>query len=208
VGPQQLRKYVADVVRVTREKVVRYGLTYFWIGALLALPALPGLFRDRKMRLLLITFMLVSAGAVVVIWSNAHYAAPLTCIVVALIVQAVRYLRTVRIRAWPVGTALARAIVLLLVLDTSINAARGICDPLIWPCEGDPSRTAVISKLEHTPGKHLVMVRYEEENHNIHDEWSTTARTSMARKFSGPVSSMQYKMRSSSPTSKIEKSGW
>jgi hypothetical protein len=24
--------------------------------------------------------------------------------------------------------------------------------------------------LEHTPGKHLVMVRYEDE-HNIHDEW-------------------------------------
>jgi hypothetical protein len=71
----------------------------------------------------------------------------------------------------PVGVALSRAIVLLLVLDTSINTARGICDPLVWPCEGDPSRAAVISKLEHTPGKHLVMVRYEKDNHNIHDEW-------------------------------------
>src|SRR6266404_5767152 len=161
----------ADMVRVTREKVVRYGLTYFWIGALLALPAIPSLFRDRKMRLLLITFLLVTVGALVVIWSNAHYAAPLTCLVFALIVQANRYLRTFRIKARPVGIALSRAIVLLLVLDTGINTARGICDPLLWPCEGDPSRAAVISKLEHTPGKHLVMVRYEEDNHNIHDEW-------------------------------------
>jgi len=39
MGAQQLRKYVADIVRVTREKFVRYGLTYFWIGALLAVPA-------------------------------------------------------------------------------------------------------------------------------------------------------------------------
>jgi hypothetical protein len=160
-----------DIVRVTKEKVVRYGLTYFWIGVLLALPAVPFLFRNRKMRLLLITFLLVTAGALVVIWSNAHYAAPLTCVVLALIVQAIRYLRTVRMKQRPVGVALSRAIVLLLVLDTSINTARGICDPLVWPCEGDPSRAAVISKLEHTPGKHLVMVRYEKDNHNIHDEW-------------------------------------
>jgi hypothetical protein len=160
-----------DIVRVTREKFVRYGLTYFWIGALLAVPAVPFLFRNRKIRLPLITFLLVTVGALVVIWSNAHYAAPLTCLVFALIVQAIRYLRTFRIKARPVGIALSRSIVLLLVLDTGINTARGICDPLLWPCEGDPSRAAVISKLEHTPGKHLVMVRYEEDNHNIHDEW-------------------------------------
>src|SRR6266404_2593777 len=160
-----------DIVRVTKEKFVRYGLTYFWIGALLALPAIPFLFRDRKMRLLLITFLLVTAGTLVVIWSNAHYAAPLTCLVFALIVQAIRYLRTFRIKARPVSVALSRAIVLLLVLDTAINTARGICDQLLWPCQCDPSRTAVISKLGHTPCKHLVIVRYEPDNHNIHDEW-------------------------------------
>jgi len=58
----------------------------------------------------------------------------------------------VRIKARPVGIALSRSIVLLLVLDTGINTARGICDHRsLWPCEGDPSRAAVISKLEHTP---------------------------------------------------------
>ena len=160
-----------DVVRVTREKVVRYGLTYFWVGALLALPVVPALFRDRKMRTLLITFVLVSAGSVVVIWSNAHYAAPVTCVVLALLVQAIRYLRTVRLKTYPVGIALARALVLLLVLDTTINTVRGICDPLVWPCQGDPSRAAIASKLERESGKHLVMVRYEPDNHNIHDEW-------------------------------------
>jgi len=86
-------------------------------------------------------------------------------------VQTIRYLRTVRIKERLVGVALSRAIVLLLVLDTTVNMARGICDPLFWPCQGDPSRTAVSSKLEHTLGKHLVMVRYDNDNHNIHDEW-------------------------------------
>src|SRR6266478_6446751 len=161
----------ADIVRVSEEKLVRYGLTYFWIGELLALPAIPFLFRNRKTRLLVVTFLLVTVGVFAVIWSNAHYAAPLTCVVFALAVQAIRYMRTMRIGGRPVGVAFARAIVLVLVLDTGINVARGICDPLLWPCEGDPSRVTVSDKLAHTPGNHLIMVRYEKDNHNIHDEW-------------------------------------
>jgi hypothetical protein len=161
----------ADIVRVSEEKLIRCGLTYFWCGELLLLPALPFLFRDRKMRLLIAAFALVTAGVFAVIWSNAHYAAPLTCVIFALIVQAVRHLRTMRVGQRPVGVALSRTIVLLLVLDTGTNAFRGICDPLLWPCQGDPSRTAIAEKLQHTPGAHLIMVRYDKDNHNIHDEW-------------------------------------
>src|SRR5712692_5632738 len=161
----------ADVVRVSEEKLIRCGLTYFWCGELLLLPALPFLFRDRKMRLLIAAFALVTAGVFAVIWSYAHYAAPLTCVIFALIVQAVRHLRTMRVGQRPVGVALSRTIVLLLVLDTGTNAFRGICDPLLWPCQGDPSRTAIAEKLQHIPGTHLIMVRYDKDNHNIHDEW-------------------------------------
>src|SRR6266851_4892682 len=163
----------ADIVRVSEEKLIRCGLAYFWCGELLLLPALSFLFRDRKMRLLIATFVLVSAGVFAVIWSNAHYAAPLTCVIFALAVQAIRHLRTMRIGRRPAGVALSRTIVLLLVLDTGINTFRGICDPLLWPCQGDPSRTAIAEKLQHTPGKHLIMVRYDKDssNHNIQDEW-------------------------------------
>jgi len=160
-----------DVVRVSEEKLIRCGLTYFWVGELLLLPALPFLFRDRKMRLLIVTFALVTAGVFAVIWSNAHYAAPLTCVIFALAVQAVRHLRTMRVGQRRLGVALSRTIVLLLVLDTGINAFRGICDPLLWPCQGDPSRLVIAEKLQHTPGTHLIMVRYDKDNHNIHDEW-------------------------------------
>jgi hypothetical protein len=160
----------ADALRVSWEKIFRCGITYFWPGLLLALPAVPFVFRDRKMRLPLIAVTLGVIGVFVVIWSNAHYAAPLTCAIYALIVQALRHLRTMRISSRPVGLALSRAVVLLLVLDTGINAFRGVCDPLLWPCEGDPSRAAIAEKLQHTPGKHLIVVRYTED-HNIHDDW-------------------------------------
>jgi len=161
----------ADVVRVSKEKLTRCGLTYFWCGELLLLPALPFLFRDRKVRLFLTTFALVTAGVFAVIWSYAHYAAPLTCVIFALTVQAIRHLRSMRIGMRSLGVPLSRAIVLLLVLDTGINTFRGICDPLLWPCQGDPSRAAIAEKLQHAPGKHLIMVRYDKDDHNIHDEW-------------------------------------
>jgi len=71
---------------------------------------------------------------------------------------------------WPIGLALSRAIIVSLILGTGVNVARGTCDPLFWTCEGDPSRTAIAEKLNHTPGKHLIMVRYTDD-HNIHDDW-------------------------------------
>jgi hypothetical protein len=162
-----------SVRRVSWEKLFRCGITYFWPGLLLALPVVPFALRDRKMRLPLISVILTLLGVAVVIWSNAHYAAPLTCALYLLIVQTIRHLRTMRISARPVGLALSRAVVLLLVLDTGINVGRGVCDTLRWPCEGDISRQAIADKLAATPGKHLIMVRYDPDpdNHNIHDEW-------------------------------------
>jgi hypothetical protein len=160
----------ADLLRVSWEKLFRGGITYFWPGLLLALPALPFVFRDRKMRLPWIAAVIGIVGVFVVIWSAAHYAAPITCALYLLVVQAVRHLRTMRISAHPIGRALSRALVLALMLDTGVNVARGVCDPLFWTCEGDPSRAAIAEKLNHTPGKHLVVVRYTED-HNIHDDW-------------------------------------
>jgi hypothetical protein len=160
----------ADLIRVSWEKLFRGGVTYFWPGLLLALPALPFVLRDRKMRLPWVTVAIGIVGVFVVIWSAAHYAAPITCTIYLLAVQAIRHLRTMRMAARPIGRALSRAIVLALILDAGLNVARGVCDPLLWPCEGDPSRTAIAEKLNHTPGKHLIVVRYSED-HNIHDDW-------------------------------------
>jgi hypothetical protein len=155
---------------VTIEKLARMGVEFFWPGALFLLPVLLLTFRERKMRLLIITFFACLVGVFAVIWSAPHYAAPLTCVIYAVLAQAVRYLRQVKWKGQPVGVALSRALVALLLLGTGINVARGACDPLWWTCTGDSSRVAVIKQLEDTPGKHLIVVRYSDD-HNIHDEW-------------------------------------
>ena len=159
-----------DVWRVTAEKATRSGSTHFWWGALLLLPGLPFVFLDRKMRLPLAVFLIVTAGFFCVIWSMPHYAAPLACVTVLLLVQAIRHLRTINMRGRPVGAALSRAAVVLLAVDVALGVAHGVCDPLRWACTGDPSRAAIVERLSHTRGKHLVIVRYP-EGYNVHDDW-------------------------------------
>jgi hypothetical protein len=91
-------------------------------------------------------------------------------VIFLLLVQAIRHLRIMRFAERPVGRALSRAVVVLLAVDTVLAAAHGVCDPLKWTCQGDPSRVAIAEKLSHAPGKHLILVRYG-EGYNVHDDW-------------------------------------
>ena len=159
-----------DVWKVSAEKLTRSGSTYFWWGALLLLPGLPFVFFDRKMRVPILIFLLGTAAFLTSIWSFPHYAAPLTCVIFLMLVQAIRHLRTIRLGGRPLGLALSWAIIYLLAADVGFSVPRHICDQLDWTCKGDPSRAAIGKKLSDTPGKHLIMVRYQED-HNLHDEW-------------------------------------
>jgi hypothetical protein len=159
-----------DVRRVSGEKLTRSGSTYFWWGVLLVLPGLPFVFFDRRMRLPLLILLIGTAGFLVLIWSMPHYAAGLTGVIFLLLVQAIRHVRTIRFRGRPLGLALSWAIFFLLVADVGLSVKNHACDPLEWTCQGDPGRAAIAKTLLNTPGKHLIMVRYEED-HNLHDEW-------------------------------------
>jgi len=159
-----------DVRKVTVEKLDRIGGTYFWWGALLLLPGLPFVFFDRKMRLPLLIFLLGTASLLTLIWSFPHYASPLTCVIFLLLVQAIRHLRTIHLAGRPFGLALSWAIFYLLATDVGLSVKNHVCDPLEWTCQGDPSRATIAKTVSNTPGKHLIMVRYEED-HNLHDEW-------------------------------------
>jgi hypothetical protein len=160
----------ADIRKVSAEKLARSGSTYFWWGALLCLPGLPFVFFDRRMRLPVLIFVLGAAAFFALIWSFPHYAAPLTCVIILLLVQAIRHLRQVRLAGRPIGLALSWGMLCLLGWDTGAAVKNKICDPLDWACKGDPSRAAIAKDLSQTAGKHLIVVHYDPD-HNLHDEW-------------------------------------
>jgi len=160
----------SDVWRVSGEKLTRIGSTYFWWGALLLLPGVPYAFLDRRMRIPVVIFALICVGVLSLIWSFPHYAAPVTCVIVLMLVQAIRHVRLMRVAGRPVGLAFSCAAILLLIAGVSVRVSHRNCDPLWWACQGDPSRAVIAETYSHTPGKHLIMVRYEPD-HNLHDEW-------------------------------------
>jgi len=151
-------------------KSVRSFSAFSWWGMLLALPGFWFAIRDRRMLLPLITLASVAVATYLVVWSNAHYLAPVTCLVILLYLQALRHLRVMRWKTFRWGAALARASLVLLIVDTAGAVVRKQCDVIYWTCQGDVSRQAIQRKLESLPGKHLVMVRYVDD-HNIHDDW-------------------------------------
>jgi hypothetical protein len=155
---------------VTWLKSVRFFAAFAWWGILLVLPAFWFVIRDRRMRLPWIMLGLVAAGAYIVVWSLAHYAAPVTCVLFLLVLQALRHLRVMRWKNWRWGAILARTSVLLLLVGTASAVIRKHCDIFYWTCQGDVSRSTIQHKLQVLPGKHLVVVRYS-DNHNIHDDW-------------------------------------
>jgi hypothetical protein len=159
-----------SVTCLTWLKSVRFFSAYAWWGALLMLPGLFFLLRNQRMRLPLITLALIAAATYAVVWSNAHYAAPVTCIVILGYLQTLRHLQRMKWKSWRWGAILARTSILLLLADTTAAVVKKQCDTFYWTCRGDSSRSTIQRKLEAVPGKHLVIVRYSDD-HNIHDDW-------------------------------------
>lgn len=154
----------------TVDKATRYSFAFLWSGALLILPALVFLPRRRKTRFLLVTFLVTETVTILFLFSFSHYVAAETCVIFALLVQGIRHLRTVRGRARPWGVLLSRASIVLLVLLVARDVRNRLCDPMVWPCQGEPRRAALLERLEHTPGRHLVLVHYGAK-HDSHREW-------------------------------------
>lgn len=159
-----------DIQRVSGEKMQLFTTIYLWPGALFILPGLPFALLDRNMKIFVAVLICGAAAIFAIIWSQSHYAAPLTCVFYGLIVQAIRHLRTMRTSSLQLGVALSRMAILLLAFDTGTNLCQQVCDPLVYSCKGNPARADIVQRLERLPGKHLIIVRYG-ARHIVHDEW-------------------------------------
>jgi len=165
-----------DILRVCWEKVRAYPSAFLWAGSLPILIAMPLVLRDRKMRPLLLELAVCGVGLFLVVYSMPHYAAPLTCVIYALLVQSIRHLRPIRWKDRPVGIAWSRAAIVLLVAVTVFNLYHVVHhpnDPYAWSWDkgrGSDARLRIEQLLANQPGKQLILVRYTAK-HNPHGEW-------------------------------------
>jgi hypothetical protein len=152
---------------MTLVKVIK--LWSFYLGVVLAVPllTLPWVLRDRWMRFALLTVGLLLAALLLEIWVFPHYAAPVTGLVFALVVQGVRQLRLWRWRGRPAGRLAVRALpvvcVGLLVISVALEWRP---DPGAWHLR----RARILAQLRRSGERHLVVVRYGPQ-HSPYDEW-------------------------------------
>ena len=148
----------------------------FYAGALLTLPLffLPRMvMHDRRIRWLVIAGAVCFAGEALVIYFTAHYAAPITAVFLALIVQGMRHLRVWRWDGQWVGRFVVRAIVVCGVLAVPLQLRQLVADlnpsPETWYAISK-GRAKVETQLEALPGRQLVFVRYLQQHDSL-GEW-------------------------------------
>jgi hypothetical protein len=153
----------------------------FFLGPALTLPLVAGwrLFGDRRVRPLVVIGGVGAAGLVLNTWFYAHYAAPMTGLIYALVLQGLRHVRAWRSHGRPVGAAIARsvpAVCLGMALLRVCAQPLSFYMPPDWPMTwyytrpGNVERARILARLESQPGRHLAIVRYH-PGHNSFEEW-------------------------------------
>jgi len=163
-----------------KSKALEFWVFYF--GPLFTVPiavALPWLAHNRRVRFLWIVLGVTWASFLVVVYTlPPHYAAPLTAVAVALLVQSMRFVHKLKWRGRPVG---ARFIYLMPAVCVLMIAFRVNAVPLqihvdqyalTWYANdpGNVERARIIRNLEQAGGKHLIIVRYGPK-HDPGIEW-------------------------------------
>jgi hypothetical protein len=173
----KLTHSITGVFALTTVKAVNSWVLY--LGPVLTLPfimviatASPGLSwatLSRQTQFLLGAGAVLFAGLAAEVFFLPHYAAPMVCIIFALVLKAMRRLRGWRWKGMPTGLFLTRAVpaicLLMLVVRTGAAPLRLPLTP-DWPptwYNSKPVRTdraRILAELEAYPEKHLVIVRY------------------------------------------------
>ena len=172
----QLSRHPLGMFAVILVKLIH--LWMFYLGPLLTLPfimvagTLPVGFSWRSIAPST-RFLLAAAGVsflgLAIVWVFfPHYAAPLTCVILALLLTALRRLRLWQWRGQPSGLFFARAVplgcVLLLILRWCAGPLRLPLTPE-WPLTWynatvvKTDRAQILAQLQALPNKQLVFVR-------------------------------------------------
>jgi hypothetical protein len=151
---------------------------------LMLVPALPHQMRwrnlRRKTKFLLLVFAVVFCALLLPVYFGPNYAAPLTCVIYALVLLAMQRVRRWRCRGRPAGLTIVRAVPSICIIMLLLRAALPLpalplppdfpmtwCSPHLYDHLG---RSAVVAQLEKTAGRKLVIVRYG-PNHNPGIDW-------------------------------------
>jgi hypothetical protein len=183
LGAYQKIHSIAGFLPQTLAKLVR---TFeFFAGVILLVPLIMirRVFRDRRVRFLVVCVLVLAVGMAIENYLIAHYLAPFTAAFYAIGLQAMRHLRVWRPGDNPVGQTLVRLMVVSCLILAALRPFSGPLhlalpqwpasywtDRWIGPDHFGTERARVQADFERMPGHQLVLVRYSDK-HNPLDEW-------------------------------------
>lgn len=166
-----------------------YWVWNFFLGPALTVPLLLSLATlpygfswkeiSKETRFLLVLLLISLLSLMLETYYGAHYAAPITGLLLLLVLMSMQHLRNWEWRGKPTGLFVTRVIPLICVVTIVIRAFAGPLH-IALPKSPEPAwfearsedfgRAAVIAELSRRPAKQLVMVRYGSKHPFIH-EW-------------------------------------
>lgn len=152
---------VSSAVKHIFSYIAKVAYFFTWPELLIPVIALPWFLLDKRIRFLMIQAVVCISGILLVPWSQAHYAAPLTATLFAVLTQAIRHLRQMRISGRPVGVGLSRVVVLAALFFAPFHPhVEALGHP---PPDGIEYRAIFEKQLKEIPGEQLAIVRYYPE---------------------------------------------
>jgi len=161
----------------------------FYVGPVLTLPVvvlaftLPRGFRltriGKRTKFLVLLFVVMIGALAFEIWFAPHYASPMTCVLLALILLVTSQLRKWSWRGRPSGLALSRAVPVICAVMFLLRITAGMAHIGLdrfyaeaWYQLGLQSfgRGALVKQMQQLPGRELVIVRYKPD-HLLFNEW-------------------------------------
>lgn len=177
----------SGVITLTWAKLV--WIWFFFLGPALTLPVLAMMALvpygyswsqiSSRFRFLLCAFGVMMAGLAPEVYFSDHYAAPMTGLMIALVMQSMRYIRLWKWDGKRNGLFLMRAVpmtciamLLFRVVAQPFHLPVTPMYPQTWCCAdpGNLARARSLQQLTRLKGRQLVIVRYK-PNHDVHDEW-------------------------------------
>jgi hypothetical protein len=154
------------------------ALWLFYVGPALSVPLLlfPWVLRDRRTRFLLVTLGITLAAIMIQVFLMYHYAAPITGMILALVMQSMRHLRVWQWHGQPKGLFLVRSIPLVsgaMVCVTLSALLLNLPVFMVWAdsrADKGTHRAQVLAQLERQEGKQLAIVKYA-PGHPPREEW-------------------------------------
>jgi hypothetical protein len=155
----------------------------FFAGFILLIPLIlvHRVFRDRRVRFLVVSALILAAGMSIEIFLLPHYVAPFTAVFYGIGLQAMRHLRVWKPEGKPSGLAMTRMIVAVCV---GLAGLRLFAQPLkiatsqwnlAWfgpePHRFGVERAQIEASLEKLAGPQLVIVRYGAGHKATDEEW-------------------------------------